>query len=134
MAERLQMSDRTLRRLLDGLIAKGLIWRVYTIHKRVVLRVVTLAAQAKLMGIGMVRAVVRNASKLHKKRSHRSPVASDHRSPMTESIKNKDKENKTILGGVLKTLMPEGRRDPHSEVQRFLAHLAEKQQAAANLL
>ena len=95
----IQRSERTARRLVNGLVRKGIITKQYTFYKKCRLQIIPLAEQAKLKGIGMVKAVIKTVKKTIKnpmKSSYRTPVTDPDRTFMTDSIRSKTLEEKQI--------------------------------------
>lgn len=87
-------SERTVRRAIDSLVLKGMITKTYRTFKRVTLRLVDLAHQKSIRGVGMIKKVIRNVRKSHNKSSDRTSMTDLIRTSMTEPIQNKDQENK----------------------------------------
>ena len=71
MAGNMQMGERTLRRILNSLVLKGMITKSYRCFKRLKLCVVSLENQVKLRGPGMAIKVIRKSLKKLTKSSDR---------------------------------------------------------------
>ena len=100
-------SGRKLRYVIQSLADKGLIKKSYRCFKKLHLEIVTLAEQAKLRGPGMVKAVLRKASKVLHKDSNRKKHAELIRQSVSEPKTEGNQENKTSSIGLnfgLKTL------------------------------
>ena len=92
----IKKSERTVRRALYGLIAKGLVKRTYTVFKRLVLRIVSHDIQRGLFGQNLVEKIVGKSVKRHKYSYDRSKTTEVVRSTVAEPIKSKTEREKHI--------------------------------------
>lgn len=89
-------SDRTIRRAINSLCARGLIKKTYRCFKRVRLQLVSRKAQRELMKAGvMIGNMLRQVSKKTREKYYRSSVSELNRSSVSEPNREENQKNKT---------------------------------------
>ncbi len=113
LGRQMQRCERTVRRHIDSLVAKGIITKKYTVYKKMILKIVDKASQILLAG---TKSVGNMLSNLVNKSTYRTDDSSLHRTESTQpSIKKTYKENS--LGKFIKKI--EGKAKSELELARF---------------
>lgn len=96
LGEQIQKSARTVQRIINSLVRKGLIKKKYTLFKKLKLSIVSIEEQKKLMKFGMVKHALRKVWKSKRKQPYTPPVSDIITPPMSDSTKDKTEKNKTF--------------------------------------
>lgn len=95
VANKLSWGERKLRYVINSLVSKGILRKTHVCFKKIKLQLVSLAEQAALKGIGMIKKVLRNSLKSQNKISHRQNKTGLNRQNKTDSIRSETIKNKT---------------------------------------
>jgi DNA-binding MarR family transcriptional regulator len=113
LGRQMQRSERTVRRIINSLVQKGVITKKYTTFKRMILKIVDKASQIAMAGTNNVTSMLSN---LLKKRHDRTSVSIPDRTTMSQpTLKKTNKEN--FLGNLSKKL--EGNRKNDQELAKL---------------
>ena len=97
-------SARTVQRVIERLIQKGVIQKRYTVFKRMVLTIVPMDVQDKIAKTGIVSQVLKfcKFAKYKKKRHDTTSVSGIDTTSLSGSIKSSNKENSILIASLKK--------------------------------
>jgi hypothetical protein len=116
----LQRCEKTIRRAINSLVAKGVLIKKYTVFKRVFLRIVDHSVQKSKLGGEMVKQVLSKYLKPKKYVYDRTLMSVIQRTSMSEPIKSKtekEKNHKIELKTIMKT-----KKNPQVEALKAIEH------------